>query len=72
MAAALQELAEDVSVLDARQVVEVLAAVLTRPQRADALARLYEYLDRYQPDTDRVNLLVERLGAADLVERAGD
>lgn len=72
VATALQELAEDVSVLDARQVVEVLAAVLTRPQRADALARLYEYLDRYQPDTDRVNLIVERLGAADLVERAGD
>jgi hypothetical protein len=72
VAAALQELAEDVSVLDARQVVEVLAAVLTRPQRADALARLYEYLDRYQPDTDRVNLLVERLEAADLVERTGD
>jgi hypothetical protein len=72
VAAALQELAEDISVLDARQVVEVLAAVLTRPQRADALARLYEYLDRYQPDTDRLNLLVERLEAADLVERTGD
>jgi len=69
---ALRELAEDVSVLDARQVVEVLSAVLTRPQRADALTRLYEYLDRYQPDTGRVNLLVERLGEADLVERAGD
>ena len=69
---ALQELAEDVSVLDARQVVEVLSAVLTGPQRADALTRLYEYLDRYQPDTGRVNLLVERLREADLVERAGD
>ena len=70
--AALRELAEDVSVLDARQVVEVLAAVLTRPQRADALTRLYEYLDRYQPDTGRVNLLVERLRQAGLVEGAGD
>ncbi len=69
---ALQELAEDVSVLDVLQVVEVVAAVLTRPQRADALARLYEYLDRYQPDTDRVNLLVERLSATNLVERTGD
>lgn len=72
IAAALQELAEDVSVLDARQVMEVLAAVLTRPQRADALTRLYEYLDRYQPDTERVNLLVDRLGEAGLVESAGD
>ena len=70
--AALQELSEDVSVLDVRQVVEVLAAVLTRPQRAEALTRLYEYLDRYQPNTDRVNLLVERLSAADLVESSGD
>lgn len=65
----LQSLAEDVSVLDTRQIVEVLVAVLTRPQRAEALVRLYEYLDRYQPDTNRVNLLVERLGSAGLVER---
>lgn len=69
---ALRDLAEDVSVLDVRQVVEVLAAVLTRPQRADTLTRLYEYLDRYQSDTDRVNLFVRRLMAAGLVERAGD
>jgi hypothetical protein len=72
VAFALQELVEDVSVLDARQVVEVLAAVLTRPQRADALARLYEYLDRYQPDTNQVNLFVTRLEAAKLVERPDD
>lgn len=69
---ALDALAEDVSVLDARQTVEVLAAVLTRPQRADALTRMYEYLDRYQPDTGRVNLLVQRLREAGLVEGAGD
>ncbi len=69
---ALQALAEDVSVLDARQTIEVLTAVLTRPQRADAISRLYEYLDRYQPDTDRTNLLVDRLGAAGLVESAGN
>ena len=58
--------------LDALQVVEVLAAVLTRPQRAEALVRLYEYLDRYQPDTKLVNQLVELLGTANLVERAGE
>ena len=68
----LNELVEDVAVLDVRQAVEVLTAVLTRPQRAEALVRLYEYLDRYQPDTDRVNELVRRLDAANLVERAGD
>ncbi|MEM0989911.1 MAG: hypothetical protein AAGK00_13605 [Pseudomonadota bacterium] len=68
----LAQLTEDVAVLDVRQAVEVLTAVLTRPQRADALTRIYEYLDRYQPDTARVNLLVERLREADLVERAGD
>lgn len=70
--AELHALAEDVSVLDARQVVEVLAALLTRPQRAEALTRLYEYLDRYQPDTERVNLFVGKLGEAGLVEGAGD
>jgi hypothetical protein len=70
--AALRALAEDVSVLDARQVVEVLAALLTRPQRAEALRRLYEYLDRYQPDTERVNLFVRHLMRADLVESTSD
>lgn len=72
VSAALQALNEDVSVLDVRQTVEMLTAVLTRPQRAAAITRLYEYLDRYQPDTDRTNLLVERLVAADLVESVGD
>ena len=70
--ATLGGLVEDVSVLDVRQVAEVLLAVLTRPQRAEALTRLYEYLDRYQSDVDRVNLYVERLTAAGLVEGAAD
>lgn len=68
----LAELAEDIAVLDVRQAVEILTAVLTRPQRADALMRLYEYLDRYQPDTERVNELVRRLQAEGLVESASD
>ncbi|MBI1265537.1 MAG: hypothetical protein GC187_12485 [Alphaproteobacteria bacterium] len=68
----LAGLADDVAVLDVRQAVEVLTAVLTRPQRADALVRLYEYLDRYQPDTERVNELVRRVQAAGLVEGAGN
>lgn len=70
--ARLKELTEDVSVLDVRQVIEVLTAALTRPQRSDALVRLYQYLDRYQPDVDRVNAYVRKLHEADLVERGGD
>lgn len=68
----LRALAEDVSVIDVHQFVEVLAALLTRPQRAEALSRLYEYLDRYQPATERVNMFVRKLIAARLVEGAGD
>lgn len=69
---ALRAIPEDVSVLDARQVVEVIVAILTRPQRAEALQRLYEYLDRYQPDTSRTNAFVEALRDEGLVESAGD
>ena len=69
---ALMALPVDLTVLDVRQVLEVLTALLTRPQRAEALARLHEYLDRYQPDTERVNTYVRLLGAAGLVEGAGD
>ena len=69
---ALAELTEDVAVLDVRQVSEVLVAILTRPQRSEALTRLYEYLDRYQPDVDRVNLYVDRLTASGLVEDSGN
>ncbi len=69
---ALGGVSEDVSVLDTRQVVEVVVAILTRPQRAEALQRLYEYLDRYQPDTSRTNAFVEALKDEGLVESAGD
>lgn len=69
--AALGGLAEDVAVLDVRQLADVLIAALTRPQRAEALTRIYEYLDRYQSDVGRVNLYVERLTAEGLVEDTG-
>ncbi len=68
LAASLDEIEEDVSVLDVDQVVEVLLAILTRSQRADALSRLYEYLDRYQSDVDRVNFYVTQLNENQLVE----
>lgn len=72
VSAQLRLLTEDVSVLDTQQVLEVMVALLTRPQRAEALSRLYEYLDRYQPDTERVNLFVRKLMEGGLVEDARD
>lgn len=68
VASRLLEVDEDVSVLDVQETVGVLVAVLTRSQRADALVRLYEYLDRYQPDVDLVNLFVDKLKASGLAE----
>lgn len=68
----LKDVVDDISILDVRQVLEVVTAVLTRPQRADALSRLYEYLDRYQSDPTKVNTYVEKLTSIGLVERAGD
>ena len=70
--ATIGPLTEDVTVLDVMQVIETMTAILTRPQRAEALVRLYEYLDRYQPDTDRVNQFVHLVEERGLVERAGD
>jgi len=58
---------EDISVLDLRQFVAVQVAELTRAFRAAALRRLYEFLDRYQPDTGRVNAYVELLEKHGLV-----
>jgi hypothetical protein len=68
----LQAILDDISILDVRQVLDVVTAVLTRPQRAEALGRLYEYLDRYQADSSRVNFYVEKLTALGLVEPSGN
>ena len=51
----------DVSVLNIREFVVSLTSVLTRTFRAEALVRLYEYLDRYQPDVQRVNQYVRMI-----------
>ncbi len=69
---ALESISEDVSVLDVNQVAELLLAVLTRAQRAEAFARIYEYLDRYQPNIERVNTYVQRLDQAGLVENSSN
>lgn len=64
----LLKVPEDVSVLDVRRLVESLIAALTKPGRAAALSRLYEYLDRYQPDVGRVNAYVELISELELLE----
>jgi len=64
----LHELGVDVSVLDLREFASSLVSGLTRQGRAVALGRLYEFLDRYQPDVERVNRYVEMLGERGLTQ----
>ena len=63
--------AVDVSVLNLREFAVSLASVLTRSFRAYALERMYEYLDRYQPDVGRVNRYVDMIESLGLNEKAG-
>lgn len=62
-------LADDVSVLELRGFVSTLLAALTRQFRGRALERLYEYLDRYQSEIDRVNAYVDLLRRRNLVDQ---
>lgn len=64
----LREMPEDISVLDLNWLVAVELHFLRRTYRALALTRLYEYLDRYQPDTARVNAFVELLVRRNLAD----
>lgn len=52
---------EDISVVDLRSFITVLTAELRKQFRASALRRLYELLDRYQPNPDLVNGYVRKL-----------
>ncbi|MEC7817837.1 MAG: hypothetical protein VX454_04145 [Pseudomonadota bacterium] len=52
---------EDVSVLDLRALLHGLTAFMRKPARATALKRLYEFLDRHQPDIERTNAYVRLL-----------
>lgn len=54
---------EDISVVDIDGFVDSLLSALTKRFRAYALTRLYECLDRYQDQVERVNLYVEQLKA---------
>jgi len=58
---ALDSLGQDVSVLDVRAFTASMVAILTKPFRALSLERLYELIDRYQPDVNRVNTFVEQI-----------
>ncbi len=55
----LARLSEDISVLELSAFTAALVSSLTRRFRGAALNRLYELLDRYQPDIERVNAYVE-------------
>jgi hypothetical protein len=66
----LEGQAVDVSVLNLREFAVSLTSALTRAFRAKALERLYEYLDRYQPNVERVNGYVQKIEARRLKESA--
>ena len=66
----LEGQAVDVSVLNLREFALSLTSALTRAFRAGALERFYEYLDRYQPDVERVNRYVLMIESHGLKERA--
>jgi len=57
----LKGLTDDISALDLRAFIAVLTSELRKQFRTSALRRLYELLDRLQPNTDLVNAYVERL-----------
>jgi hypothetical protein len=54
----LGEIAEDVSVIDIHQFLRLLVAVMRKPARAATLRRLYQLLDRNQPNIELVNAYV--------------
>ena len=66
----LEGQAVDVSVLNLREFAVSLTSALTRAFRAKALERLYEYLERYQPNVERVNRYVQMIEARGLQESA--
>jgi hypothetical protein len=71
----ISKLRDDVSVIEIRSYAAAITAALTRQFRAVALERLYEFLDRYQGEVERVNayvrLLHEKGLAAERDEAAG-
>ena len=64
----LATLGDDLSVLEVRSFSLSMVSALTRPGRASALQRLYQLLDRYQPNVEIVNAFVSKLVASELTE----
>lgn len=62
----LSELPDDISVVDIRVFASSLVATLRKNGREVALHRLYEFLDRYQPDANKINDYVAMLIKAGL------
>jgi hypothetical protein len=63
---------DDISALERQAFISVHVAEMKRQFRALALSRLYDFLDRYQPDNNRVNAYVELLGRHGLSTPARD
>jgi len=63
----LKQRNEDISAIDLHAFISVQVAELRRQFRAMALHRLYDLLDRYQPNVDLVNQYVERLARHHLI-----
>lgn len=63
----LKEFRFDISVIDLASFSSTILSSLTKQDRAFTLQRLYEYLDRYQGDVEKVNRFVNLLGAHGLV-----
>jgi hypothetical protein len=63
----ISKLRDDVSVIEIRSYAAALTAALTRQFRDVALQRLYELLDRYQGNVERVNAFARLLRAKGLV-----
>ncbi|MBU1324316.1 MAG: hypothetical protein KJ676_03665 [Alphaproteobacteria bacterium] len=66
--AELNDLDSDVSVLDVRSMLRMLCATLRKPAREYALRRLYELVDRNQPDPELTNNVVRLLRRLQLTD----
>lgn len=62
----LENAETDISVLDIQSFLRVLIAALRKPSREYALKRLYELIDRNQPNTELTNKFVELLSNRNL------
>jgi hypothetical protein len=58
LADALGDSTTDVALMDVRGFLRLIAGLLRTPSREAALRRLYELIERNQPETDRVNFYV--------------